>query len=165
MFLAAEGEDARHRCVHALRAAISGEIGAFMKDVASTVAVTPHLVGMKNLSTFNNVAVLLGRPAASGLDVKSLKQVGFGGKELEAVGFSLWDTIGAGCIATEYSIVSFSNARCCSCVCCRDCPSATFAALTYNFNLTDSCPSASWFLRLCDAARPQGRRWLGVERR
>jgi hypothetical protein len=52
-----------------------------------------------NLSTFNHVAVLFNRaklkPVASGLDAKSLNQTGFGSKELEAVGFRLWDVIDA----------------------------------------------------------------------
>ena len=114
VFLAAEDEASRQRCVRALGAAIAGDSGAFMKDVASTAAFTPHLIGMKNLSTFNHVSVLLGKPAASGLDAKSLKQAGFGPKELEAVGFRLWDIIDAGCITTDYSIVSCARACCCS---------------------------------------------------
>ena len=104
IFLAAEDEVSRQRCVGALRAAIYGDTGAFINDIASAVAFTPHLIGMRNLSTFNNVASLLGRPAASGLDAKSLKQAGLGPKELDAVGFQLWDIIDAGCAATDYSI-------------------------------------------------------------
>ncbi len=111
--LAAEDEASRQRCVRVLGAAISGDSGAFMKDVASTVAFTRHLIGMKSLSTFNHVAALAGKPAASGLDAKSLKHAGFGPKELEAVGFRLWDIIDAGCIATDCSIVSCAHARCC----------------------------------------------------
>lgn len=114
VFLAAEDESSRQRCVRALGAAIAGDTGALMKDVASTAAFTPHLIGMKNLSTFNHVSVLLGKPAASGLDAKSLKHSGFGPKELEALGFRLWDIVDAGCIATDYSIVSCARACCCS---------------------------------------------------
>ena len=110
---AAEDEASQQRCVHALGAAISGDSGAFMKDVASTVAFTRHLIGMQNLSTFNHVATLLGKAAASGLDAKCLKQAGFGPKELEVVGFRLWDIIEAGCIATDCSIVSCAYACCC----------------------------------------------------
>ena len=113
VFLAAEDEASRQRCVRALGAAIAGDSGAFMKDVASTAAFTPHLIGMKNLSTFNHVSVLLGKPVASGLVAKSLKQTGFGPKELEAVGFRLWDVIDTGCIATGYSIVRCVHACCC----------------------------------------------------
>ncbi len=113
VFLAAEDEASQQRCVHALGAAISGDSGAFMKDVASTVAFTRHLIGMQNLSTFNHVAALLGKAAASGLDAKCLKQAGFGPKELEVVGFRLWDIIEAGCIATDCSIVSCAYACCC----------------------------------------------------
>jgi hypothetical protein len=111
--LAAEDEASRQCCVRALGAAINGASDAFMKDVASTAAFTPHLIGMKNLSIFNHVAVLLGKPAASGLDAKSLKQAGFGPKELEAMGFRRWDIIDTGYIATDYTIVSCALA--CSC--------------------------------------------------
>ncbi len=104
IILAAEDEVSRQRCVGALRAAIYGDTGAFTNDIASAVAITPLLIGMRNLSAFNNVAVLLGRPTASGLDVNSLKQAGLGPKQLETVGFQLWDIIDAGCTATEYSI-------------------------------------------------------------
>ena len=114
VILAAEDEASQQRRVRALGAAISGDSGAFMKDAALTAAFTPHLIGMKNLSSFNHVSVLLGKPVASGLVAKSLKQTGFGPKELEAVGFRLWDIIDAGCITTDYSIVSCARACCCS---------------------------------------------------
>jgi hypothetical protein len=104
--LAADDDASRQRCLRVLRAAIDGDTSAFKKDVASVVAITPHLIAMNNLSVFNCVAALLGRPSASGLDAKSLRQAGFGAKELDAVGFCVWDVINAGIAVTEYSIVS-----------------------------------------------------------
>ncbi len=109
LFLAAADDETRQRCVRALQAATSRTMYTSMQELASAVAITPDLIGMRNMPAVNSVLVSLGKSATNGFDAKSLKVAGLTAKELRAAGFGLWDIIDAGFYDTESSVVSHAS--------------------------------------------------------
>ena len=94
--LAAADDVTRQRCVRAIQAASAGGGCSSLQDIASSVALTHDLIGMQSLPAVNAVLAALGKAAAKGLDVNSLKGVGFNCRSLVRAGFDAAAFKGAG---------------------------------------------------------------------
>ncbi len=88
MCLAAADDVARQRCVRIIEAASAGGASSSLRDIASSAALTSGLFMMRSLLAVNAVLAALGRTAAKGLDLPSLKAAGFTAAEVKAAGFT-----------------------------------------------------------------------------
>ena len=93
--LSAADDVTRQRCVRAIQAASAGV--SSLQDIASAVALSRDLIGMQSLPAVNAVLAALGKAAAKGLDVNSLKDAGFDCSSLVRAGFVLSSLVRAGC--------------------------------------------------------------------
>ena len=91
MCLAAADDVTRQRCVRIIKAASAGGASSSLSDIASSAAVTPGLFMMRSVLAVNAVLAALGRTAARGLDLPSLKAAGFTAAEAKAAGFTAAD--------------------------------------------------------------------------
>jgi len=108
--LASADDATRQRCVRIMQAAASASVSSSLQDIASAVALTRDLIGIKSLPAVNAVLAGLGKAAAKGLDVKSLIEAGFDVKELQTAGFNLAAFKAAGFDSTSLKAAGFDAA-------------------------------------------------------
>lgn len=95
VILAAADEITRQHCMRIIQAA-SACVSPQLKDIASTVALTPGLFRLHDLSALNAVQHALGRGAVHGLDAMSLKAAGFDANACAAAGCDAASAVRAG---------------------------------------------------------------------
>ena len=116
MFLAAVDNVTRQCCVRIIEAASVGGASSLrdMREIASSVALSPDLFMMQSVPAVNAVLAALGRPAVGGLDARSLDAAGWHIDVLALVVASGYDAVAAAgcdvsCILVSFLLCSYTR--------------------------------------------------------